>query len=338
MTKRICFTTMVVILVLMYGCAKNPVATSDSISKLWLNVKYPSQAPLVVNDSIIITGYMTQAQGGPLFGNDYVVSISTNNGISWLSHIGLYGYSRETVSSFVFSGNKIFEFSTVMGVFALSDSSLNDSSLYFTTIGYNSGLGQSFFSLSSNVVECGLKIYFGTDSGLFYTTNNSSYTSCSATNLTKYNVTALAIIGNNFFAGTYNNGVFISTDTCTTWSAFNTGLTNNNIYSFVTSGNYIFALTASGIFYSTINAASWSAFNSGLTNTKVNSLAANGNNIFAGTDRGVFHSTISNANWTSIGLANKNVSSIGVNNHYIFALTNDSTVYRLPLSDVPGIQ
>jgi hypothetical protein len=103
--------------------------------------------------------------------------------------------------------------------------------------------------------------------------------------------------GSNIFAGTAA-GVYLSTDSGTSWAAVNSGLTNTNIavQSLAVSGSNIFAATFySGVFLSTNNGTSWTAVNTGLpANTMVYSLAVSGSNIFAGTwGGGVWYRSLS---------------------------------------------
>ena len=53
--------------------------------------------------------------------------------------------------------------------------------------------------------------------------------------------------GSNIFAGTYDDGVFLSTNNGTSWTAVNSGLTDLDVYSLAVSGSTIFAGTDSGL-------------------------------------------------------------------------------------------
>ena len=57
---------------------------------------------------------------------------------------------------------------------------------------------------------------------------------------------SLAISGNNIFAATDGGGVFLSTDNGKSWTAKNSGLTDQDIQSLASSGNYIFVGTYTG--------------------------------------------------------------------------------------------
>jgi len=97
----------------------------------------------------------------------------------------------------------------------------------------------------------------------------------------------LAVSGDNLFAGTYNGGVFLSTNGGASWTEVNTGLTNTNIWALVVSGTHLFAGTADGVFLSTDNGTNWTPVNTGLTSTDVRSLVVKDGYLFAGTVFGV---------------------------------------------------
>ncbi len=118
--------------------------------------------------------------------------------------------------------------------------------------------------------------------------------------------------GSLLFAGTFYNGVFLSTDGGASWTQANNGLTDTSVLSIAvspdTSGGKttVFAGTyGSGVFISTDSGASWKDVNNGLTNTIISVLAASANgaggtDLFAGTDAGVFLTTNNGASWSSV--------------------------------------
>ncbi len=120
----------------------------------------------------------------------------------------------------------------------------------------------------------------------------------------KFTITCIAASGTNIFAGTDSGGVFLSTDTGTTWTAVNNGLSNTKVTSLAVAGTNIFAGTGTlnvdgGVFFSTDTGISWTE-GVGLSNTYVSSLAVIGTNIFAGTPSGVFLSTDTGVIWTAV--------------------------------------
>lgn len=138
-------------------------------------------------------------------------------------------------------------------------------------------------------------------------------------------VYSLAVNGNKLFAGTWNAGVYLSTNNGTSWSQ--TSFNNRDVRSLAVNGNYVYVGTAIyGIYLSTNNGTNWSQ--TSLNNQNIWSLAVSGNNIFAGTENnGVYISTDSGANWTPTSLINRYVHSLAVNGNYIFAGTDFYGVY-----------
>jgi len=144
-------------------------------------------------------------------------------------------------------------------------------------------------------------------------------------------IRAFAVSGTNLFAGTHYNGVFLSTNNGTSWTAVNSGLTSADVYALAVSGTNIFAGTyEGGVFRSTNNGTSWTAMNSGLTNTNVNAFAVSGTNLFAGTDGGVFLSTINGTSWTArnSGLTSTYINALAVNGTNLFAGTGTGGVFH----------
>ena len=120
------------------------------------------------------------------------------------------------------------------------------------------------------------------------------------TSLTFYSASCFAVSGSNIFAGGF--GVFLSTDSGTSWTLVDSGLTYKSVHSLAASNGNIFAGTwGRGVFLSINNGTSWTAVNSGLTNDSVFSLAASGSSIFASTTSSVYHSSNNGATWTAVG-------------------------------------
>src|SRR5271157_5232073 len=200
---------------------------------------------------------------------------------------------------------------------------------------YNSE-GSKVYTTVSSLALIGTTIIAGTWKGLYISTSNQN----NWTALPNYGwVLSFAVSGSNIFGGTWGNGIIVSSDTGTTWTAVNSGLTNDTVYTFAVSGSNIFAGTdGGGVFLSVNNGTSWRAVNSGLTNTVVRSLAVGDSIIIAGTLNGVFLSANNGTSWTAFnfGLTNLMVSSLVVSGNNIFAGTSTG-VWRRPLSDMVGV-
>ena len=137
------------------------------------------------------------------------------------------------------------------------------------------------------------------------------------------NVVALVVSGPALFAGTWGNGIFLSTDNGANWTTVNSGLTVSFIRTLIVKDNNLFAGSDSGIFLSTNHGASWAPVNSGLTNSLIGTLAVNGNNLFASTDSGIFLSSNNGANWTAVkpGLSYHEVQAFAFSGNNMFAGT-----------------
>jgi len=155
-------------------------------------------------------------------------------------------------------------------------------------------------------------------------------------------VRALATSGTNIFAGTYGDGIFLSTNSGISWTAVDSSLTNKNILSLIVSGENIFAGTwGNGVFLSTNNGTTWTTINTGLTDSNVTTFATclfNGDSanpyIFAGTyGGGVFLSTNNGSNWIEVntGLTNYVVRDLVINpdGTNLFAGTDDGVFFSI---------
>jgi photosystem II stability/assembly factor-like uncharacterized protein len=142
-----------------------------------------------------------------------------------------------------------------------------------------------------------------------------------------------AIAGNeaNIFTGTHSNGVFLSTDGGTTWTALSSGLPAGTItYSFALNGSNIFAGTNNnwGIYLSINNGTTWTQ--TGLTGIAINCITVSGSNMLVGTNGyGVYLSTDNGTNWTTAntGLDNKYVTTFAMIGTNLFAGTLGGTNY-----------
>lgn len=138
-------------------------------------------------------------------------------------------------------------------------------------------------------------------------------------------VYSMAIYQNYIFAGTLNDGIYLSTDFGGYWFSADNGVSTTNIRSMTAYNGNIFAgTTNAGIFKSTNYGINWAASNSGLTGVNVTALHYSNNKLYAGTwGNGVFVSSDDGANWSAInnGLTNLTVYSLTSNGTNLFAGT-----------------
>ena len=156
------------------------------------------------------------------------------------------------------------------------------------------------------------------------------------TNATKRGrvISDLAISGTNLLAGT-SNGMILSTDSGTSWSAVNGP--DFSVLASDISGTRLFAGTQWGaVFLSTDNGASWTQtgypnYNYYTTIPGVSCLAVLGTNLLAATGGGgVFRSTDNGKTWNvaSPVLASIDVRAFAVSGQNLFAGTQGNGVYR----------
>jgi photosystem II stability/assembly factor-like uncharacterized protein len=160
---------------------------------------------------------------------------------------------------------------------------------------------------------------------------NAQWSMCNST----INITDLATIGTNVFAGVNGGGVLMSTDNGVTWNSMNNGLTNTSVKTLAASGSNLFAGTyGGGVFLSTNNAVSWTKINNGLTDSTISAIVANGSNVFVGTTHGnVFYSSNNGGLWTYAGTGLPTTGSyltinvLAINGSSIYAGTDGNGVY-----------
>ena len=145
-------------------------------------------------------------------------------------------------------------------------------------------------------------------------------------------VRSFAVISKSLFAGT-SDGVFLTTNSGTTWTQVNTGLADTGVSALVTIGSNLFASTASGVFLTTNNGTSWKQVNTGLTATAITDLAAVGANLFAAINGvGIFVSTNNGTSWTlTSGSVFQNAYFAlfaGAGSALFASTTTDNIIYR----------
>jgi hypothetical protein len=218
-----------------------------------------------LNNQIV---YSLAAQGNNVYAGTFSngVYFSANNGATWFQT----PLNNQYVRSLAANGNYVFA-----GTFGLYLSTNNGTSWTQTLF------GQYVYSLAVN----GNYVFAGTGNGVFLSTDNG--TGWSPTTLENREVDALAVNGDNVYAGAYAYGVFYSPDNAMTW--YYTNLDNQNVKSLAVTGNNIFSGTNNnGVFVSNDNGVNWTQRNEGLTSYEINSLCILNNYIFAGTNNSVY--------------------------------------------------
>lgn len=151
---------------------------------------------------------------------------STNNGANWTQT----SLNDNSVRSLLTIGNNIFA-----GTF--------DSGIYFST---NNGVIWNHTNLNHRSINClsfnGYNIFAGTDSGIYISNNSGEIWTLAS--IMRTNIFSVISSNNIILAGTYNNGVFLSTNNGLNWINKNQGLYDNTtVLSSIITNNYVYAGT-----------------------------------------------------------------------------------------------
>jgi hypothetical protein len=152
-------------------------------------------------------------------------------------------------------------------------------------------------------------------------------------------VQCLLVDGENIYAGTIN-GVFLSTDTGSTWNTANNGMYPfADIHAFIKVGYNVFAGINDGegiagiddgVALSNDTGSSWIAVNNGLPyGATISSFAKNGSGLYAGSNPGVWKTTNNGSSWSQLPVpTNSTVLSLATNGSHVFAGTDGSGLYH----------
>jgi hypothetical protein len=150
--------------------------------------------------------------------------------------------------------------------------------------------------------------------------------------ITGANVMSLAANGTYIYAGTYDHGIYISTNNGVNWTP--TGLiTSFSVNSIIANSTYLLAgvgTSQGGIWWSSNNGSSWLCV---LSNVSITSLAVKSNYAFAGNDRqlnplGIYISTNNGSSWTQSAFNNVGIGAL---------FTKDETIYAGGVGSSGGV-
>lgn len=123
--------------------------------------------------------------------------------------------------------------------------------------------------------------------------------------------------GNVLFAGTFNYGLYMSSDNGLNWTMAGIGLNNRIVFSLALFGGYLYAGTDLGAWKTSNNGAYWIV--TSINNNSVYSLAANQTRIFAGLhNSGLFYST-GGIGWMITSLNVTNIKALAINGNFLLA-------------------
>ena len=188
------------------------------------------------------------------------------------------------------------------------------------------------------------EFFLGASSGVFRRGVNDPSWEAAVSGVTNLKTTALTVDSTvspaRVWAGTSDQGVFVSEDGGERWLSGSTGLVSRNIHALAVDTNssppLVFAGTLSGAFRSEDGGVSWEAGNEGLDDTAVLSLLFDTSTqpavLYAGTASGVFRSSDLGLSWVPLnqGIEDVTVTSLvrDDTNDLIFAAGTDGGVFQ----------
>ena len=308
-----------------------------------------------INNGIPIstTVYNIIISGSTIFaGTDKGVYISSNYGTSWTAMNNGFP-SSISIFSFIKNGNNVYA-GTSYGLYKTSDGGNNWTAtstntnyissliLYNNKIYAGTGNGVSFsqnngvdwnsmglsnISIATIAIN-GDTILAGSSTSLYLSTDYGSNWASKNTNISSTDVRSLFVNGNNLYAGTYSNGISLSSDDGNSWNNINIGYANNPaIYSLAANGNNIYAGTTDyGLLMSTNNGSTWAVNTAGMIQG-VYKIIINGNKMFAGTSNGVYVSTNNGSTWSQSGIIGPTVLTLAASGNKIVAGAYEVGVY-----------
>jgi hypothetical protein len=125
-------------------------------------------------------------------------------------------------------------------------------------------------------------LYVGTYGNGLYRLSGSSFFRVDGIPTAPYHVNQVAAVGTSLFAGT-SEGVYRSNNGGTTWTAFNTGITNTYLHHLAARDTLLIASSDIGLWATTPRASGWVIMQNGMSGTRVTDLISSGTSILAST-------------------------------------------------------
>ncbi len=338
---------------------KNAVSLNRLLTLLFLCISAPAFAQWVpinsspnaqVNSLAFFNGYLYAA-------TDIGVFRSSDNGDTWqysdsgtVVETDSQGTSNFPIRTFAYKNDTLYAAGDYGGNGTPSGfyySTNNGASWQYPT-NYDISARITCLALSGDTIFAGSEADAGTGGGVQYTTDNGDYWFFAYQGLTNKNILSLLIFNGYFFAGSYDSGVYVSTNRGVTWSPSRNGIPDSlYVSSLVANGGIIYAGTSSGetfssgVFRSTDNGAHWEAWDSLILqyDLDITSLLATNNYLFAGADQDAYLLKNNDAAWYFEGNftdGNNNyfgVHSLAASDTFLFLETGTGVLFRRALSD-----
>jgi len=280
------------------------VFSSPDGGQNWItsNTGLPERASIIsilTIDSIMLISAQTEG------GNNGVYR-SVDNAKSWV----LTGFGNALVYTLYKAGSNLFA-GTFDKIFKSSDNGINWSEV-------SGGLTAHYvrtFAHNDNY------IFAGTDDGIYRSSDTGK--SWIHTGLANTIILSLTFSDHTLYAGSYQKGVYKSTESGLTWISVNNGIQNKDIYALLGADSILYAGSYLDGVYS-LNDTNWELTSPDLNNKYVTSLVIYNKTLYAGTGSGVYRSENNVSNWVSVnnGLKSVQVKAIAVNDTALYVGTN----------------
>lgn len=293
------------------------IFSTTSVYPQWMQTNWPesnSFFDLYTRQDTVFARIWDSLNGGRMF-------LTANSGASW-TQISSADSDIDVLCIVMLNDNRLLA-GTWNGFYLSPSDGTNWNAVTPTGIPEDTAIG--------SISMIGTTLFAGTTGKIYKSSDNSnSWIEVSSGIPVNARITSIVANGNAIFAGSASNGVFITTNGGTSWTAINSGLTDTHISQLAVMGNKLFAVTLNGVFVSGDNGMNWEADSSNLEN--INCLVVVNNQLFSGTDdSGVYLSVDSGATWTPVSAGmptNIRVWSLAASSDDLYAGTS-SGVWRM---------
>ena len=337
----------------------NKVFASTSGILMSSNVNAPTWSQISFNTSIDFNFSLCKAGTEILVGSNRGVFSSADNGITWSQKNN--GLQTINVSGITTTGtDTVYAGASIHGISKFNNNNWNYSGLallnanHLKTVGnavyaasdfgiYKSVNGGANWIFINNVgpnpvtgfcqrldVKDTLILGACLQSGVLRSGDNGASWSFSTNGLNTALLSSITISGANVIAGSYNDGLFLSTDAGINWSQIAAAGTQVNDLTSI--GNSVVAVTATGNYYSSDAGVTWTLTN---TNYYEDLFSSNGL-VFASGPNYVHISSDSGQTFPEIVQAPANVfvSSVTASNDFLYVGTINDGVWKRSISEI----
>jgi len=344
----------------LYVLTSTALCKFDTIKGMWNNfenlVGNVFQTFFIFGDTIIVG---SEENKKPL-PSEPNIFISYDNGNTWNGIIDTTGdFDRQNINCLLMNNGKLFA-GTNRGLYISTNNGNNwirtDSSLFANEIhcltvfnndvlvGTKVGLfkstnnGDSWIVQINNMASYNIicftqvdsTIFIGTTHGLYKSTNNEKIFELQNNGLAGGNIFDIIFDDEKMYAGTYEEGILISSDYGEIWTGYDNQFRNSSIYRLGAINGNIFAglYMPGGFWYTSDNGINWKniSASSGLSNTNIGCIKNDDKNIFVGTWSGLFISSDNGLNWNSV---NDDINSYSIKD----VLVKENEIYVSTLRD-----